>query len=247
MPQRRDHRLYVTLDATKTRFTDDWHETRIGAVYDSKPGQDRMDEPDCTTYVTSVATGLEGFGQSLYQEAARRGLDHAKQTVVIADGAPWIWNLAAEHFPQAIQILDFYHASERVHSVARAVYGEGSSRAKAWAARNVAALSAGEWKRLLCSLKALRPKSRDGTEAVRLALGYFQTNRQRMDYPARRAEGMHIGSGVVEAACKHVVGARCKRAGMRWTTTGAETVLALRTQLLNDRWDDYWQPLKAAA
>ena len=248
LPQRRDHRLYVTLDATKTRFTDDWHETRVGAVYDAKPGQDRMDEPDCTTYVTTLAaTGLEAFGQALYQEAAYRGLDHAKEQVVIADGAPWIWNLAAEHFPQATQILDFYHASERLHHVARAAYGEGTAEAKAWAQRSVARRSAGDWKGLLCSLKALRPKTRDGTEAVRLAVGYFETNRQRMDYPAYRAKGMHIGSGVVEAACKHVVGARCKRAGMRWTTTGAETTLALRTQLLNDRWDDYWQPLKAAA
>jgi len=247
VPQRRDHRLYVTLDATKTRFVDDWHETRVGGVYDAKPGQDRMDEPDDTTYTTSVTTGLEGFGRGLYQEAARRGLDHAKETVVIGDGAPWIWNLAAEHFPQATQILDFYHACERLHSVARAVYGEGSAKAKAWAERNVERLSAGNWRGLLCSLKAMRPASRDGTEALRLAIGYFQTNRQRMDYPSYRAKGMHIGSGVVEAACKHVVGARCKRAGMRWTPAGAETVLALRTQLLNERWDEYWQPLKAAA
>ncbi len=248
VPKQRAHRLYITLDATKTRFTDDWHETRVGAVYDAKPGQDHLDEPDCTTYVTTLAAaGLEAFGRDLYQEAACRGLHHARQTVVIADGAPWIWNLAAEHFPQAIQILDFFHASERLHTVARAVYGDGTAQAKTWAKRSVARLDAGDWKGLLCSLKALRPKTRDGTEAVRLAIGYFETNRQRMDYPRYRAHGMHIGSGVVEAACKHVVGARCKRAGMRWTPDGAQTILALRTQLLNDRWDDYWQPLKAVA
>jgi len=247
VPERRDHRLYIALDATKTRFVDDWHETRVGAVYDARPGQDRLDQPDRTTYVTTLAAaGLEPFGQALYQEAARRGLDHAKETVVIADGAPWIWNLAGEHFPQATQILDFYHASERLHTVARAAYGEGTVQARAWADRNIVRLSAGDWKGLLCSLKALRPKTRAGTEAVRLAIGYFETNRQRMNYPAYRAKGMHIGSGVVEAACKHVVGARCKRAGMRWTNDGADTILALRTQLLNDRWDDYWLPLKAA-
>lgn len=248
LPQRRDHRLYITLDATKTRFRDDWHETRVGAVYDAKPGQDRLDEPDCTTYVTTLAAaGLEAFGQALYQEAASRGLDHARERVVIADGAPWIWNLAAEHFPDATQILDFYHASQRLYEVARAVYGEGTAQATVWAQRCVERLRAGDWKGLWCSLKALRPKTREGTEAVRLAIGYFASNRQRMNYPAYRAQGMHIGSGVVEAACKHVVGARCKRAGMRWTKEGAETVLALRTQLLNDRWDDYWHPLKAAA
>jgi len=89
LPSEREHRLYVTLDATKTRFRDDWHETRVGAVYNVKPGRDRLDEPDRTTYVAmTAAAGLEDFGRSLYQEAARRGVDHAAQVVVVADGAP---------------------------------------------------------------------------------------------------------------------------------------------------------------
>jgi hypothetical protein len=108
-------------------------------------------------------------------------------------------------------------------------------------------LSAGDWKRLLCSLKALRPRSHEGTDAVRLAAGYFRTNRARMDYPTYRARGLHIGSGVVEAACKQVVGARCKRTGMRWSQPGLQAILSLRTLWLNDRWNDYWQPLKFAA
>jgi hypothetical protein len=215
LPSEREHRLYVTLDATKTRFRDAWHESRVGAVYSVKPGRDRGDEPDRTTYVAmTAAAGLEDFGRALYQEAARRGVDHAAQVVVVADGAPWIWNLVAEHFPDAIQILDFYHASERVHSVARAVYGEGTAQARDWAERNVQRLSSGDWKGLLCSLQALRPKSAEGRHAVRLAIGYFTTNRQRMQYPTYRAQGMHIGSGVVEAACKCVVGTRCKRSGV---------------------------------
>ena len=248
LPSERAHRLYVTLDATKTRFVDDWHETRVGAVYDVKPGRDRLDEPDLTTYVATTAeTGLEAFGRRLYQEAARRGVEHAKETVVVADGAPWIWNLVAEHFPHAIQILDFYHASERLHTVARAAYGEGAQQAKAWADRSIERLNLGDWKGLLCSLKALRPKTAEGQNTVRLAIGYFATNRRRMDYPAYRAKGMHIGSGVVEAACKCVVGTRCKRSGMRWTRAGLDPILASRCLLLNDRWDEYWAPLKAVA
>ena len=247
LPSEREHRLYVTLDATKTRFRDDWHESRVGAVYSVKPGRDRLDEPDRTTYVAMTApAGLENFGRALYQEAARRGVDHAAQVVVVADGAPWIWNLAAEHFPEAIQILDFYHASERVHTVARAAYGDGTAQAKDWADRNVKRLSSGDWKGLLCSLKALRPKTAEGQKTVRLAIGYFETNRRRMDYPTYRAQGMHIGSGVVEAACKCVVGTRCKRSGMRWTRVGLDAILANRCLLLNERWDEYWHPLKAA-
>lgn len=247
VPEQRDHRLYVTLDATKTRFRDDWHETRVGAIYDAQPDDRGRDEPQRTTTVACAWQDLETFGQRLYQEAARRGVAHAREVVVVADGAPWIWNQAAEHFPQATQILDFYHASERLHSVGRTVYGDGTKAARAWADRNVTRLSAGDWKGLLCSLKALRPRTAEGRDAVRLALGYFATNRQRMDYPAYRARGLHIGSGVVEAACKAVVATRCKRAGMRWSQPGAQAVLTLRTLLLNERWDEYWQPLKAAA
>jgi hypothetical protein len=247
VPEQRDHRLYVTLDATRTRFRDDWHETRVGAIYDAVSGDDGLDQPQRTTTVACAWQDLNRFGQHLYQEAARRGLDHAREVVVVADGAPWIWNQAAEHFPQATQILDFYHASERLHTVGRAVYGDGTKRARAWAEHNVGRLSAGGWKGLLCSLKALRPHTVEGREAVRTATGYFQTNRPRMNYPAYRARGLHIGSGVVEAACKAVVATRCKRAGMRWSQPGAQAVLSRRTQLLNERWDEYWQPLKVVA
>lgn len=121
VPQSRPDRLYVTLDGTMTRFVDDWHETKVGAVYDVTKGRDGMDEPDRTTYVGGVQEGVEGFGERLYQEAQRRGVHHATETVVVADGAPWIWNLAAEHFPDAIRILDYYHAVERVFEVGRAV------------------------------------------------------------------------------------------------------------------------------
>jgi hypothetical protein len=247
VPEQRDHRLYVTLDATKTRFCDDWHETRVAAIYDAVLGRKGREEPQRTTTVACAWQDLAVFGQRLYQEAARRGVEHAKEVIVVADGAPWIWNQAAEHFPQATQILDFYHASERLHTVGRAVYGDGTKRAREWAERNVGRLSAGDWKGLLCSLKALRPGTIEGREAVRTAAGYFATNRQRMDYPSYRARGLHIGSGVVEAACKAVVATRCKRAGMRWSQPGVQAILSLRTQLLNERWDEYWQPLKKTA
>jgi hypothetical protein len=247
VPEQRDHRLYISFDATKTRFCDDWHETKVAAIYEALPGRDGLDEPGRTSYLALAQPRLEAFGEALYQEAARRGVEHAREMVVVADGAPWIWNMADTHFPHATQILDFYHASERLHAVGQAVYGTGSRLARRWAERNVARLEAGEWKSLLCSLKALRPTSAEGREAVRLAVGYFATNRQRMDYPSYRARGMQIGSGVVEAACKCVVNSRCKRAGMRWSQSGVQAILSLRTQLLNDRWDEYWQPLKQAA
>jgi hypothetical protein len=247
LPAERPPRLYVTLDGTQTLFRDGWHETRVGAVYVGEPDAEGQDEAGHTTYVTGVRESVAGFGQRLYQEAERRGVRHAQEVVVVADGAPWIWNLAAEHFPQRVEILDFYHAAERLHSVGHAVYGEGTEASKRWAATNRQHLLAGRVHQLLRSLRRLQPKRAEGREAVRRAIHYFGENRRRIRYDQFRARGYHIGSGVVEAACKHVVGSRCKRSGMRWSTPGAKTILSLRCLLLNDRWDDYWKPLKSAA
>ena len=247
LPEGAPQRLYVALDGLQMPFVGDWHETKIGAVYEARVGEDGVDEPVASTYVCGAWEGAEQFGERLYQEASRRGVERAGEVVVIADGAVWIWNLVAEHFPGAVQILDFFHAAERLHEVGRAVYGEGASPARQWAEANKERLWQGRVDSVLRSLRAVRAPTAEGREAVRLAVGYFETNRQRMDYPSYRARGYHVGSGVVEAACKTVAAARCKRSGMRWTKHGAQAVLNLRCLQLNARWDQYWKPLKTAA
>ena len=196
--------------------------------------------------LSGVREECEAFGERLYQEACRRGVERAQEVVAIADGAPWIWNLVAEHFPQAVEILDFFHASERLYEVGKAVYGEGAAAGKTWAEANRSRLLRGQVRAMLRSLRALSPPPAEGREAVRLAWGYFRSHRQRMHYDRYQARGYHIGSGIVEAGCQHVVGARCKGAGMRWTKAGAQHVLALRCLLLSNRWDQHWQLLKAA-
>jgi len=240
-------RLYISLDGTQAPFVDDWHEAKLGAVYEGKPDEEGNDRPGETTYQVGVREPPDAFGRRLYQEAARRGVEQAAETVAIGDGAPWIWNLVEEHFPDAVQILDFYHAVERLYEVGRALYGDGSTQAQQWAEANKERLWRGEVRAMMQSLRGLRPSTEQGQEAVRLAIGYFATNLERMRYPQYRANGYHIGSGVVEAGCKNVVGARCKRSGMRWTKQGAQAILALRCLLLNGRWNEYWRPLKTAA
>jgi hypothetical protein len=240
-------RLYIELDGTQTLFLDSWHESKVGAVYEGEPDAQGQDEAVRTSYVSGVREECEAFGKRLYQEARRRGVEQAREVITLADGAPWIWNLVAEHFPQAVQILDFYHASERLYEVGKAVYGETAAEGKRWAEANRGRLRRGQVGAMLRSLQALQPRTEEGREAVRLALGYFESNRSRMRYAQYRARGYQIGSGVVEASCKQVVGARCKGAGMRWTKAGAQHVLALRCLLLSNRWDDHWRPLKAAA
>jgi hypothetical protein len=247
-PEATPERLYVAVDACKTPLTDQWRETKIGAVYDTR-GRDEegVDRLGRTTYVGLVHRPYEAMGRRLYVEALRRGLGRAKEVVVLGDGAPWIWELAATHFPQATQILDWFHVSEHLWKVAHAVHGPASAEAQAWVDQQQTRLRAGQREVVLQALRDLKPPSPDAAEIVRKDLEYFETNRQRMKYNEYRDKGMHVGSGIVESACKHVANERLKRSGCRWTQRGAQATLNLRILDLNDRWDAYWNRQRRVA
>jgi hypothetical protein len=242
LPEAAPERLYVAVDACKTPLTDHWRETKIGSVYDAR-GRDEegVDRVGRTTYVGTVHRPYEAVGRRLYVEALRRGLGLAKEVVVLGDGAPWIWELAATHFPQATQIVDWFHVSEHLWKVANAVHGQASAEAKAWVEQQQAYLRAGELEKVMQALRDLEPPSPEAAEIVRKDLDYFETNRGRLKYNEYRDKGMHIGSGIVESACKHVANERLKRSGSRWTQRGAQATLNLRILDLNGRWDAYWK------
>ena len=157
----------------------------------------------------------ETFGRALWLEGYRRGVSEAQEVVAIGDGAHWIWNLVEEHFPRAIQIVDWYHASEYIWKVAHAVYGEGSDLAKQWAKDRLDELWEGQVDELLrhcqpCGIRII-PQGQEHAsagEAVQQAITYYTNNKDRMRYPEYRAKGLQIGSGTVESGCKHVIGAR---------------------------------------
>ena len=160
--------------------------------------------------------------------------------MVLGDGAPWIWNVADELFPGAVQIVDLFHAKQHLWDVAKTVYGPGSDMAERWAKRRRDELDDG---RLGALLRALRRHQRH--DEARRCIGYIRANRHRMRYPAFRAMGLCVGSGVVEAGCKHVVATRFKRPGMHWSVPGVDAMAALRCSVLNHRLDDFWNRRKA--
>lgn len=153
------------------------------------------------------------------------------------DGAPWIWNLADELFPQALQIVDRFHVKERLSGLAKSLYGETREEAKRWAQRRYQELDAGRWKNLLAALQRHVPHSKPARACVQ----YLRHNRQRLRYPDFDAQGLGTSSGVVEAACKGVIGTRLKRAGMHWTVRGANALIALRCCRLSGRFEDFWE------
>jgi len=182
------------------------------------------------------------FARRAIREARRRGFDRAKRRVVLGDGAPWIWNLADEHLPGAVQIVDLYHAKGALTEVARAVYGPTGDLGAAWAKQRRDELEAGK----LSALREALAVHAERHDKARQCLDYLHRNRRRLRYPYFRAQGLCVSTGVVEAGCKTVVGARLKRAGMRWTLPGADAILALRCSILSGRFEDFWERRAAA-
>ena len=177
------------------------------------------------------------FAQRVVREATRRGFDRASRRVVLGDGAPWIWNLATEQFPDAIQIVDRFHVKQHLSELAKAILGTAGQAAKTWAGLRHDELDEG---RLDDLLGAIEPYVSDNEEA-RKCHGYITENRKRMTYPDFHAQGLCTSTGVVEAGCRVVVGTRLKRAGMHWTVRGADAIIALRCSRLSGRFEDFWE------
>ena len=165
------------------------------------------------------------------REATRRGFDRAARQAVLGDGATWIWNLADEHFPDAVQIVDRFHAKQHLSDVSKSIYAAGSDLAQQWASERHDELDAGDIDDILDALRVHSPKD----EEARKCIGYVERNRERMRYPKFRAAGLCTSTGVVEAGCKVAIGTRCKRAGMHWTVAGVDAIIALRCCKLSGR------------
>jgi hypothetical protein len=202
--------------------------------------------PASTTYTGAVETAEE-FGPRLFREAWTRGWSRARLRVVMGDGAEWIWNLAAEHFHGALQIVDLYHARQHLWEVARALYPNQTVPQQAWMrAHQKRMLDKGKIEKLVDALRSIRSKNAEVAEKLRVEADYFERNAERMRYPKFRRQHLFVGSGVIEAGCKTVVGSRLKQSGMFWTVTGANAILALRCCHLNGRFEDYWESRREA-
>lgn len=224
-------------------------EVKLGCVF-TQTTTDANGRPvrneDSTSYVAAIEAA-EQFGLRIYTEAWRRGWSRAQKKVVIADGAVWIWNLVDQHFPGAVQIVDLYHARQHLWEVSAKVFAHDERARQRWLAGCLRLLDRGQIETVVERLRSLPLHGPDLAKLVANEAEYFQRNAQRMRYPVFRAQGLFVGSGVVEAGCKEVIGSRLKRSGMFWTVRGANAIIALRCCRLAGRWEDYWECRSAAA
>jgi len=238
-------RLYGSIDETSVRTHERWRKPKLGCWYTTDerppdiPPKEWEPRAEAITYYADL-THAEDFGRLLYLTGLQRGADRATELIFVADGAPWIWSIVEEHFPHAVQIVDWFHATEYIWDAAHSLYGEKSDLATAWANERLSELWEGEIDQLLSTLqKRVRPEIDE--DPVQEAITYIQNNRHRMRYPEFRAQGYQIGSGTIESGCKRVIGARLKQAGMVWTTDGVSQLIKARAMFFSGEWDDFCQ------
>lgn len=256
--------LYVQMDGTGVPVVKKETEARQGKV-DGQPAHTRevklgcvftqttwdqegfpIRDPESTTYTGAIETAEE-FGKRIYAEASNRGWSRAAKKVVMGDGAEWIWNLAAPYFPGAVQVVDLFHARQHLWELARKLYPNDAVNQKAWIRLHQRRLlDRGKIEKLVVSLRSIRSANPEVIQKIRTEADYFDRNAERMRYPKFRRQHLFVGSGVIEAGCKTVIGSRLKQSGMFWTVRGANAIIALRCCHLNGRFEDYWESRRAA-
>jgi len=233
------------LKGRKGKQADGTAKTRqvyLGCVFTQHRTDDQghpVRDYESTTYVSSFKS-IDDFGPLLRQEAIRRGMGSAGKVVLLIDGATGLENMGKDCFQDAVQIVDFYHALEHAGQVLAALIGKDhpdyKKRQHRWAKR----LLKDKVQNLIDETRKECVGQPKETE-VEKALGYFVRNVKRMQYGTFRAKGYFIGSGVVEAGCKTIIGGRCKQSGMFWSEPGAENILALRCINSSCRLDEFWK------
>ena len=190
------------------------------------------------SYVAHLG-GAEVLGQMVWAEASRRGWERAADTQVLGDGAPWIWNVAAEHFYDSHQTVDWYHAIEHLAASAQLLKGQGTLACTRWRNDRQTALFEGHAARIAQELIDAAPDHPDVAENLHKEAKYLLKNQRRMNYQEMREDGWAIGSGMVESAAKQFK-ARFTGPGMRWSRPGAERLLPVRAAIMSRRFDDLW-------
>jgi hypothetical protein len=211
---------------------------RLTAVQDIR-------DKESTFYTGGIETAEE-FGERISAEALRHGLLRAATVSVLGDGAVWIWNIATDKFPNATQIVDFFHATEHLGELAKAVHAKDKVKRDFWLDMQCMELKNGDVAVVIAAMRRMETDNKDAQEMIRKTVQYFETNEHRMQYAKFRKRGLFIGSGVIEAGCKTIVGQRLKQSGMRWTVEGANAIISLRCCQMSARWEDYWEDRRVA-
>lgn len=247
-PNKSIGRMGAAMDGTMIHIREEgWKELKVGSVFEV---EQRIEIDPKTKEKVEIGHavhnryaahlgGPEIFGKKMWAEARQRHWTHAVDSIVIGDGASWIWNLAGEHFYDSRQLIDWYHASEHLANAAKVLHGEGSPKAQRWHRSRETKLYQGHADQIVKQLTKLAKKHPQKADGLRKEARYFRNHPKRMRFLEMREEGYPIGSGMVESAAKQYK-ARFAGSGMRWSRPGAERLLPIRTAIMSNRFEKMW-------
>jgi hypothetical protein len=240
-------RLYGAIDGGRVQIRapkgeeQPWRELKVGAWFEAKgqppkkPNGKWSIQAQNITYYADIAEA-EDFGKIVWATGVQRDAHRALELVILGDGAQWIWNLADLHFPQAIQIVDWFHACEYIAPVAKVAFTDRQQQSR-WIEQVKTDLWEGNLDAVINACAKHVEPNRENDPAQK-AVTYYTNNRQRMDYPTYRANGYQIGSGTIESGVKQIATNRMKVVGARWNLDSARLVAKARAAFLSGQWDE---------
>jgi hypothetical protein len=239
-------KIYVGVDGVMTPLNQKqgYKEAKVGVIFWQKyhQKQNKRGIVREREYIATLKSRDEFRCKmvELYQEITSQA---NPETIVIGDGAHWIWEMAQEQFPKSIEILDFYHLSEYVWKVAKKAYAQCEIKQKEWVNKQQKLLKESSWQTVINNCGKIKRKNQELSLAITNLEGYLNNNKTRVDYKRYLELGLMIGSGVVESSNRRIITQRLKQAGMHWSKTGAEGVMALRAMYLSNsnRWLNFWK------
>ena len=218
-------------------------EAKLGCVFTQTAFDEEgrpIRDPASTSFTGAIESAAP-FGWRIWAEAVRRGLYEAQRVVVLTDGAEWIKNNVKTHFPRAIHIIDLYHAREHLIELCKLLFDRDLRRFSRYKDRWWEDLDEGNIEKIIEQAQAFLPKDTTAGKDARIQINYLRKNKERMRYAHFKAQGLFVGSGVIEAACKTIVGQRLKQSAMEWTVRGANAIIALRCIIASGTDEDYWE------
>jgi hypothetical protein len=246
----RPRRVYGSIDGAHVPLSGEWREMKVGCWYEAVPAREQ--ESTANGQVPVGETGglraeeisyycdmqpASEFGELVWATGCQQGADLAEEVVFVADGAAWIWKLVSFYFPEAVKIVDWYHATAYLEAVAELAFGEKEPFRELWLEQAKAELWEGRVDNVIATCREWEAHPQVG-QAAREAITYYTNNRQRLDYASFRQAGYMIGSGTVESGCKQIVTQRLKRSGARWTREGARKTAKARAAYLSGQLDE---------
>jgi len=250
--------LYISYDGTGVPMTPEelrgrrgkqadgsakTREAKLGCVFTQTTTDAKgfpVRDPGSTSFVGAIESA-ENFGWRIYGEAVRRGLTQAQQVVVLGDGAEWVKNLAQMHFPEATFIIDLYHARQHVSELCKILFTSNEKRIGHQRIRWWTDLDDAKVDKIIRQAQQQLPHDAEAKKKAEIEIHYLEKNKEYMRYAEFRAQGLFVGSGVVEAGCKTLIGQRLKQSGMEWSVRGANAIISIRSIIKSNRLEDYWE------